>query len=135
MNIAVEQVGAVYTTQRESGISELSLAGPGLRVVVLTSPNASVERLWIEYHFDSPRGFRFLDEGDLLRYWGSHVFAGGYHLFKIVSGGWKEQELQLPGMLTVTDAIGTCQEWFICTSNQCLNVLSVNPPLVREFTE
>jgi hypothetical protein len=43
------------------------------------------------------------------------------------------QETQLPGMLSVSSGIGTFREWFVCTTNACANVLSAEPPLVREF--
>ncbi|MDT4291013.1 hypothetical protein RO575_15710 [Methylomonas sp. MO1] len=105
----------------------------GLRVVVGTNHSGNNESLWVEYHFDAPRGFRFLDEGDLIRYWESGVFTHGYHLFEITTGGWLEQETQLPGMLSVTSAVGTFREWFICTTNGCINVLSVKEPLIREL--
>ena len=129
--IMAEPVGAKYSTKSESDISEISFGATGLRVVVETKQGL-FEPIRIEYHF-VPRGFRFLDEGDLIRYWESNALMHGYHLFKIASGGWLDQELQVPGMLSVTQAVGTFQEWFICTTNGCLNVLSVNEPLIREF--
>jgi hypothetical protein len=96
MHLTAEPVGTLYTTRNESDICELSLAMTGLRVVVETNPNGSEECLWVEYQFKFPRGFRFLDEGDLIRYWESNVFTRGYHLFEVSSGGWLEQETQLP---------------------------------------
>jgi hypothetical protein len=134
MRLEAKPIGTMYTTRNESDIAELSLGCSGLRVVVETNPNGSEERLLVEYHFEAPRGFRFLDEGDLIRYWESKIFAHGYHLFEVLSGGWSEQEKQVPGMLSVTAAVDTFREWFICTTNGCVNVLSVNQPLVREFT-
>lgn len=133
MRLIPEPVGTLYKTRIESDISELSLGATGLRIVVDTKPHKSDEPLLVEYHFEVPRGFRFLDEGDLLRYWASNVFTPGYHLFEIKSGGGLEQEELLPGMLSVTLAVGTFREWFVCTTGGCVNVLSVNPPLVRVF--
>lgn len=133
MRIDATPLGTLYTTRNESDICELALGPPGLRVVVDTNPNGSETQLFVEYHFDAPRGFRFLDEGDLIRYWESKVFTRGYHLFEISRGGWLEQEAQLSGMLNVTGAVGTYKEWFICTTNGCINILSASPPLVREF--
>jgi len=127
------EVGARYPTSSESNIEELALGASGLRVVVYDSRNLEEEPLRIEYHFDVARGFLHLDEGDLLPYWKGTACAGGYHLFQITLGGWMGQELQIAGMLSVTEAVGTFREWFICTSNGCLNVLSVSPPLFREF--
>ncbi len=132
MRPRAEPQGALYSTRGESDICELSLDLTGLRVVVATSPHESLERLFVEYHFSQYRGFRFLDEGDLARYWESDTFRRGFHLFKIFSGGWLDQERILPGMLSTTAALGTCPEYFVCTTNGCLNVLS-SAPLIREF--
>jgi hypothetical protein len=51
-------------------------------------------------------------------------------VFEIKRGGWAEQEDQ-SGMFNVTAAVGTFREWFIASSNACLNVISVAEPLVR----
>ena len=67
-------IGTMYTIQNESDIAELSLGCSGLRVVVETNPNGSEERLLVEYQFEAPRGFRFLDECDLIRYWEKQDF-------------------------------------------------------------
>jgi hypothetical protein len=133
MQLKARPVGTLHTTPRESDIAELSLGLTGLRVVVHVNRRDSDEQLQVEYQFDAPRGFRFLDEGDLLRYWETGVFSGDHHLFEILSGGWIDQECKFPGMLSVTSAVGTFREWFIRTSNGCINVLSVNEPLIREF--
>lgn len=133
MELTARPVGSSYATRSESDIAELSLGLTGLRVVVLIKPRGIDEQRQVEFHFDTPRGFRFLDEGDLLRYWEARVFSGDHHLFEILSGGWLEQERQFPGMLSVTDAVGNFREWFISTSNGCVNVLSVSEPLIREF--
>lgn len=133
MQISAEPIGSQYTTKEESDITELSLSPSGLRIIVTTCPLGSLERIWIEYLFINPRGFRFLDEGDLLRYWQSKIFINGYHLFKIQSGGWRDQEIQLSGMLSVTSTIEIFNEWFVCTSNRSLNVISVSPPFIREI--
>jgi len=133
MQIEAKPVGNLSAGRTESDISEVTLGRSGLRVLVEALLVDGHERYAVELHFDAPRGFRYLDEGDLLRYWRSKVFSPCAHLFEITSGGWLDQERQCEGMLNTTDAVGTCREWFICTSNGCMNVLSVNEPLVREF--
>lgn len=40
-------------------------------------------------NFKSYDGFRYLDEGDLMRYWESDVFSPPCHVFEIESGGWR----------------------------------------------
>jgi len=135
MQISVKPVGRPYTGRDESDIVEASLGRSGLRVLVEAFPRDTDARLGIEFHFEVARGFRYLDEGDLLAYWQSKAFASGHHLFEIKAGGWLDQERQRTGMLSTTDAVGSFREWFICTSNGCMNVLSVNEPLIREFNE
>jgi hypothetical protein len=132
MQISAQPIATSYASQGESDITEVLLGRSGLRVLVESGKD---ERRSFEFHFEVPRGFRYLDEGDLLAYWQSKAFAGGHHLFEIVSGGWLDQERQHPGMLSTTDAVGTLREWFICTSNGCMNVLSVSEPLIREFND
>ncbi|WP_294768142.1 hypothetical protein [uncultured Rhodoferax sp.] len=133
MQLRARAVGNLHRTRRKSGIAELSFGVTGLRVVVHCNGQHSDAQLQVEYHFDAPRGFRLLDEGDLLRYWETGAFAVDCQLFEIFSGGWMDQECELAGMLDVTSGVGSFREWFICTDNDCLNVLSVNEPLVREF--
>jgi hypothetical protein len=133
MQLAARPVGRLNTSRRASDVAELSLGITGLRVVVHVGSSDSDEQLNVEYLFDVPRGFRFLDEGDLLRYWAAGVFSVDHQLFEILSGGWMDQECKFPGMLSVTNAVGSFREWFICTSNGCINVLSVDEPLIREF--
>lgn len=132
MHISATPFGNPYARNR-SNIAEVSLGRSGLRVLVESRPNATGESLGLEIHFEVARGFRYLDEGDLLAYWQSEAFAQDHCLFEILSGGWLDQELQHAGMLTTTEAVGTFREWFICTSNGCMNVLSADEPLVRIF--
>ncbi len=76
MIIKANGVGASYAIPNESFIAEMPLGVSGLRVIVDTGFRRVEDSLWIEYHhFDVPRGFRYLDEGDLLRYWGDSFFC------------------------------------------------------------
>ncbi|MDP1976424.1 hypothetical protein [Undibacterium sp.] len=134
MKITVEPKSKSYSGKVFTGVSELSLGATGLRIVVAATDETNEKRTLIEIHFEEARGFRVLDEGDLIPYWQSKVFEPGYCLFEIKSGGWLEQERQFPGMLAITEAVGDFREWFICTEYNCVNVLAVNPPLIREFS-
>jgi len=133
MQLTARPIGAARTPRTRSDIAELTLGITGLKVVVQTYLRNSDQKLAVEYHFDTPRGFRFLDEGDLLNYWETGAFSEDHQLFEILSGGWMEQECSFPGMVSTTSAVGTFREWFICTTNGCINVLSVNEPLIRSF--
>lgn len=134
MKIIAEPKSKSYPEKNLYDIGELSLGVSGLRIVVTAIDKLNKELTQIEIHFEVARGFRVLDEGDLLAYWQAKVFEPGYCLYEITSGGWLEQENQFPDMLTVTNAVGHFREWFICTANNCVNVLSVHPPLIREFS-
>ena len=46
--------------------------------------------------FDSPSGYRVLDEGDLLEFWPTCSAVNGW-LYQITSGGWLDQEKQRAG--------------------------------------
>jgi hypothetical protein len=133
LHLAAQPTGRAYSGS-SSDIVELALAPPdpgGLRVVVATSPDGSHETVWVEYLFTRHHGFRYLDEGDLTRFWESGVFRSGHHLYRITSGGWLDQEFQVPGMFSAPAGL---QEWFIATGNHSVSVAAgAEPPLVREF--
>lgn len=123
-------IGPRYAQHVESDVVELSYAS-GHLLVVADTRSADGQNLHVHFEFDGPRGFRVLDEGDLIRYWEAGIFAPGYHLFEITRGGWRQQETQTPGMLSVSDAIGS-REWFVATTNTCVNVLCAAPPRVSD---
>lgn len=129
-SLSASVIGARYAQRTESDVVELSYGSGQLRVVVATR-SVDGRELEVTFEFDGPRGCRVLDEGDLLRYWEANVFPAGYHLFEITSGGWRHQETRIAGMLSVSDAIGS-REWFIATTNTCVNVLSAAAPRVSE---
>ena len=132
--IIANPVGSEYglTTEKSSSdISELDFSNSGLRIVVITSPRGSLQHLWLEYYFPRVRGFRLLEEIDLMRYWETNQFSSDHHLFEITFGGWLDQESQLPGM--IEHSIGARREWFIRTTNGSANVISGEQPLIREL--
>ena len=118
--------------RRGARLSEFSFAPAGLRLVIATSPADSFEVVHVEYLFPYVRGFRCLDEGDLIRYWESGVFQSRHHLYEITEGGWMAQELQTAGMMSVSDGMGY-REWFVMTEDDCINVVSDSPPMIREI--
>jgi hypothetical protein len=133
LHLAAEPVGRVYSGTSSDTV-EIALASPnpgGLRVVVVTNAEGSHETVWVEYVFAWQRGFRYLDEGDLIRFWESGAFRSGQHLYRVTAGGWLDQELQVPGTFPVAAGL---QEWFIATGNRSVSVIAgAEPPLVREF--
>ncbi len=130
LKLSATPIGGRYSQQSESDIVSLAYAS-GVLHLLIDTVSGEGRQLSVEVEFDGPRGFRLLDEGDLLRYWEAKVFSPGHHVFEITSGGWRAQETQLSGMLSVSNAIGT-REWFVATSNTCVNVLCAAPPRVSE---
>lgn len=127
----VEPFGPPIPKSQNSDLCDLSLGFSGLRVAVSLGEDEHGNDKYLEILFTVTRGFRYLDEGDLLPYWRSGAFdTSRYLVFEIKSGGWIEQE-EHNGMLNVTAAVGTYREWLIVSSNACLNVISAVEPLVR----
>src|SRR5258706_7702238 len=130
MDITAVATGGEYSRTSESDVVRLHFDLRDLKIILHTAA-ADGSDAAVEYRFRRPHGFRWLDDGDLVRYWESGAFPRGHHLFEITSGGWRAQEMQLRGMLSVTDSIGT-REFFVCTTNGCVNVLSASEPQVAE---
>jgi hypothetical protein len=130
-DFVVETFGPAIPNLKLSDLCDLSLGHSGLRVAVHFGEDDDGNDKFVEIVFTTPRAFRYLDEGDLLPYWRSGAFdASGHLVFEIKRGGWAEQE-QRSGMFNVTASVGIHREWFIASSNACLNVISAAEPLVR----
>jgi len=129
------KVSPLESSEFEGGradIVEFSFGPSGLRIVVSFLDEDS--DLYQEIVFPDVRGFRSLDEGDLLPYWQSGEFSNRRHsVFEITSGGWIKQELQTSGMLATTNVVGWYREWFVVSINQCVNVIAKNQPLIRRL--
>ena len=126
----VDNFGPSIPGVKQTLIDGLTLDASGLRIVVYLGELESEPR-YLEVFFTDPRGFRYLDEGDLLPYWETGAFrALDQVVFEIKEGGWAEQE-EHAGLLNVTAAVGGHREWFIPTSSACLNVVSCSAPMVR----
>lgn len=131
LEYTVKPFGPPIPDLKSSDLCDLSLGFAGLRVAVHLGEDEDANDKFVEVVFTAPRGFRYLDEGDLLPYWRSGAFDTSRHLvFEIERGGWAEQE-ERSGTLNVTAAVGTFREWFVASSNGCLNVLSAVEPLIR----
>ena len=126
-----ETVGPPIPNLKNSDLGEVTFGLFGLRAMVHLGRDQNEEDRFLEIVFKSTRGFRYLDEGDLLPYWRSAAFDNAHHLVhEIKRGGWVEQETN-NGMLSTTSAFGLPREWLIASSNGCLNVISTVEPLIR----
>jgi hypothetical protein len=81
----------------------------------------------IDISFDSPAGYRVLDEGDLLEFWPNCSSFNGW-LYEIYNGGWLDQERSREGF--VSAAKTDSKEYFIIGCHYCINVLAWETPSV-----
>lgn len=127
-----ETFGPPIPNLRNSDLCEVTYGNFGvLRAVINLGQDEDEENRFLEIVFKGARGFRYLDEGDLLPYWSSDAFDNSNHLVhEIKQGGWAEQE-EKNGLLNTTAAFGLPREWLIVSGNGCLNVISAGEPLVR----
>lgn len=74
--------------------------------------------------FERPRGFRCLDEGDLLNFWGSQEMTDNW-FFEITKGGWIDNEDQGGGF--ISKSMGY-REFLITGTDMCVSVIDAEPP-------
>jgi hypothetical protein len=83
----------------------------------------------LDVTFQSPNGYRVLDEGDLLEFWPSCSSTNGW-LFEIINGGWLTQERKRSGFFSSNES--DLEEYFIIGCNYCVSVLAWEKPDVCE---
>ena len=77
--------------------------------------------------FDGVRGFRVLDEGDLLEFWNPETRTNGW-LWLIKKGGWFDLESFRGGFLTgLTNGY---VEYLILGENECVSVITNEVPTI-----
>jgi hypothetical protein len=76
--------------------------------------------------FASADGFRCLDEGDMVDWWGPSL-PGRHLLFRVNSGGWLDQESLRFGFLGREKYY---EEYLVVSTGLCVNVFSRRPPTV-----
>jgi|SRR5882672_5114541 len=94
-----------------------------LRVTVEFRPT----RDWVYIDFSFPRGFRVLDEGDLVEYWRA-PHAQESFLFEVESGGWLDLEAQRSGFVSTQRKDVT--EYLVAGEEACVSVLAIERPHV-----
>lgn len=132
MNIEAQPLGNEYRFDgKESDIVEVFHTLSGLRIIVSTWVDSINEAL-LEVCFRRVQGYRYLDEGDLIAYWESGKFQSPHHVYEITKGGWVAGEALEPGILEIAKGFEV-REWFVCTTNGCLNVLAALPPELADL--
>lgn len=95
-----------------------------LTVSLRTYNSSSAVNGMVALVFTEVRGFRYLDEGDMLNYpWPENAATSYFH--EMVHGGWKEQEEKYGNALP-----GISAEYLISTANECLCVIANQQPVV-----
>ena len=79
-------------------------------------------------HFEAPRGFRVLDEGDLLEFWAPETRAEGW-LWSVEDGGWLSQESHRSGFISCLG--DRCREFLVAGQNECVSVITDGEPKLR----
>ncbi len=132
MNIEAQPLGNEYRFDgKESDIVEVFDTFSGLRVIVSTWIDSINETL-LEVYFRRVRGYRYLDEGDLIAYWQTETFRSSHHVYEITNGGWLTGEIVETGTLEIAKAF-ELREWFVCTTNGCMNILAALPPELKDL--
>ena len=91
----------------------------------------SIDGYKIDVTFDSPVGYRVLDEGDLLEFWPECSTSNGW-LYEIKSGGWLEQESNRTGFISAHNS--EVFEYFVIGTNYCVSVFGWEAPSIAEST-
>lgn len=98
--------------------------------IILESP--STRARW-RVRFYGASGVRVLDEGDLLEFWPACSAPSG-RVFRIHSGGWRDQEAHRGGFL-MQHTQPEIPEYFVAGDNECVSVFSHDPPELCPCTE
>jgi hypothetical protein len=77
--------------------------------------------------FDGIRGFRVLDEGDLLEFWNPETRTKGW-LWQVRKGGWFDLECIRSGF--ISGITGGYKEFLILGVNECISVISFDNPII-----
>jgi hypothetical protein len=134
MNIEATPLGNEYRFDgKESSIVEVLHSQSGLRVIVSTWID-SINETFLEVYFRHAHGYRLLDEGDLIAWWKTDKFQTHHHVYEVTNGGWLHGEASEPGILDVSRGL-QFREWFIATTNYCMNVLSALPPDIKDLKQ
>ncbi|KAI9133406.1 hypothetical protein [Acaryochloris sp. CCMEE 5410] len=111
-------------------IDELFYTRTGLRLILSGFQAGSTETAYMEVFWSEVRGFRFLDEGDLIKYWETSQFQTANCVYEIISGGWLYENV--PGVLSVSSSFGF-REYLVATSDPCMSILANEPPILRVY--
>ena len=109
-----------------SGIPEITDINYDLTLLRVTLEFENAEHP-VYINFDEVRGFRVLDEGDLLEFWDPEARAEGW-LWRVSEGGWFDLENYREGF--ISGVTGDCHEFLIVGVKACVSVLAGGEPRI-----
>ncbi len=116
-------------TSIEKDISHIEIASINFDQWILTialrayGSNGNVKGM-VHLIFKSARGFRYLDEGDMIKYPFPDDCTRNY-VQTIAKDGWAQQENDFGNIVTSGH-----QEYLIATINECVTVLAYEKPII-----
>ena len=113
-----------------AGIPEITDVHFDLRVLRITLRFGLINHP-VCVSFDGVRGFRLLDEGDLLEFWGEEARSDGW-LWEVEEGGWFSLEKLREGF--VSGITGGYREYLVAGENDCISVIATNEPKIEMST-
>lgn len=128
MRLETLPFGPPLDVHHSSDIESLTFSAKRLVVRVARELTSDGKVLGLELTFDDAFAFRYLDEADLARYWGSEGFVRGYPVLEVVRGGWSDEEAVLQGFEQRN------REWLVVTGNGCVSVFATTDPTSVEVT-
>ena len=114
-------VNSIPTTGLVGDVPEITALEYRLGDLTLTLQLA--DETLVSVRFEAIRGFRVLDEGDLLEFWNPPTRAEGW-LWSVKDGGWYAQEARRDGFMFGIDT--TCSEFLVLGQNDCVSVITEN---------
>lgn len=127
MKVIAEPMGPEYEWGNDSEITEVQYKLGSLSVFV-DAPDQYKKR--IEIRFKDVRAYQVLDEGDLIVFWENGLGGKKSLAFTILEGGWHER--MPPGIMSVTNAVGSFTEYLVTSINDCVCVVCSEPPEMIE---
>lgn len=91
-----------------------------LRLTLAFRPN---EIVYVD--FEAVEGFRVLDEGQLLEFWGDD--SEDHWVFKVLDNGWLATEAARKTAPFIAEN-GQLKEYLVAGINDCVNILGYEPP-------
>lgn len=138
MPIKAKPIGEPYRIGQYnvSDFSDLNWWHDGMHFVVeFWNRNDNLrKKKFVEISFPKFCRYRVLEEIDLVSYWKSKDFSSGHIVYEILSGGWLSSDAAGERLLWHATVCGF-REWFICTSDLSVCVLSKEEPLVKVLEE